>query len=108
MERDDGDGDLADHELRVEIPYDEAACDAMLEQARGLRRYFLANWHVDAGYAIHLADALHDLMFSPPGDDERSTSRSLDLGVTAHALRRAIQQPTGSPPPVLRSVPRST
>lgn len=101
----DGVDEVSDEQ--VVVPYDDEACQVMLTHVRGIRDYWLANWHVHPQYADHLADGLHDLMFSPPRDGERAATPGPDLGVTASALRRAIRQPTGAPPPALRSVPRS-
>lgn len=91
----------------VVIPYPEGAGDVVWFCAQVVRDYYLTAWAADPDYADHLADGLHDLMFSPPRGDERTARPGLDLGATMSALRRAIRQPTGAPPPVLQSVPRS-
>lgn len=98
--------DAQDHEPVV-VEYDPAACASLAAGLQMIRAYWVANWcQVGPDWALAQADELHDVLFSPPSDDELAESRSAragpDLGATGVALRRALAQPTGAPAPVFR------
>ena len=97
---------MDDEHDAVVVEYDLDACAGLVDGLAAVRAYFVANWGIDPDYAVALADQLHDIMFSPPTDDELAGSPAaptgLDLGATAVALRRALAQPTGAPVPLFR------